>query len=82
MRLQNLMKRDLLSLNAKLDLIGSKLAPLSKQLDQFAAKLCVSALLLREQVTAPATVSNDVTLTEVFFAVHKLRLNLTVLVPS
>ena len=80
MRLQNLMKRDLLSLNAKLDLIGSMLAPLSKQLDQFTAKLCVSALLLREQVTA--TVSNDVTLTEVFFAVHKLRLNLTVLVPS
>ena len=64
------MKRDLLSLNAKLDLIGSKLAPLSKQLDQFTAKLCVSsALLLREQVTV--TVSNDVTLTEVFFVVHK-----------
>ena len=46
MGLQILMKRDLLSLNAKLDLIGSNLAPLSKQLDQFTAKLCVSALLL------------------------------------
>lgn len=67
------MKRDLLSLDAKLDLIGSKLAPLSKQLDQFTAKLCVSALLLRKQVTQTAsmTVSNDVTLTEVFFTVHK-----------
>ena len=81
MRLQILMKRVLLSLNAKLDLIGSNSNSIVQTIRSiYGQAVCVSAATAPEQVTA--TVSNDVTLTEVFFAVHKLRLNLTVLVPS
>ena len=84
MCLQHLMKRDMLSPpEAKLGLIVSELALLSKQLDQFTSQAVgVSATASQAVKQVIVTLSNDVTLTEVFFTVYKLRLNLTVLVPS
>ena len=66
MCLQHLLKGNLLSpREAKLGLIVSELALLSKQLDQFTSQAVgASATAASREVTA--TLSNDVTLTELF----------------